>query len=76
MCGENNGEVGTRFKRIGDNIGAERKTVRIFDDDAWRLARSASRLQNKSGEPVGSAALQRGRWLNGFRGLGRERGNR
>ena len=45
-----------------------------FDDDAWRPAREASQLQNKSGESVGSAARQRGRWLNGFHGLGR--GNR
>ena len=56
MCGENHGQVGTRFKRTGDNIEAETKTVRIFDEDTWRLAREASRLQNKSGESVGSAA--------------------
>ena len=39
MCGENNGKVGTRFKRIGDNIGVETKTVCTFDVGAWRPAR-------------------------------------
>ena len=47
-----------------------------FDDDAWRLAKEASRCKTNQESQL---AVQRDSCeskLNGFRGLGRERGNR